>query len=117
MAPRILDGWESPRPSQNPEGKWEYYRIIGQIDLKIRTDEDLTEFEGFIIDKLGGAWQSISMHIFCDQEGWRSLIPDVTPEGNNYPSPGPKIPMFNNMEELAAFMVAKAEEIEAGRSA
>jgi len=56
-------------------------------------------------------------YIFCDQEGWRSLIPDVTPEGNNYPSPGPKIPMFNNMEELAAFMVAKAEEIEAGRSA
>jgi len=61
--------------------------------------------------------QSRSMHIFCDQEGWRSLIPGVTPEGNNYTSPGPKIPTFNNMEELAAFMVAKAEEIEAERSA
>ena len=113
MAPRILDGWESPRPSQNPEGKWEYYRIIGQIDLKIRTDEDLTEFEGFIIDKLGGAWQSISMHIFCDHEGWKYS----TNDGNLIVSRPILDHEFNTIEELAAFMVAKAEEIEAGRSA
>ena len=85
-------------------------RCIGQIELKISTDEEpQTKFEGEITDKTSG--RRIIIHIFCDQEGWRSLIPGVTPEGRNYPTPGPAIPPFNNMEELAAFMVAKAGEI------
>jgi len=113
MAPRIIDGWERPRtPPRTPlvsEWVYEYNRIIGQIDLKISTDEEpQTKFEGEITDNASG---KRIIHIFCDQKGWRSFIPGVTPEGKDCINPGPKIPTFNNMEELAVFMVAKAGEI------
>jgi hypothetical protein len=114
MTPRIIVDWESPRAPRNLRWIYEYNRLIGQIDLKISTDEPQNKFEGEIIDKTSG---KVIMDIFCDQEGWKSLIPGVTPEGNNYIRPGPRIPTFNTIEELAAFMVAKAEEIEASRSA
>ena len=114
MTPRIIDGWESPRTQQNHEWTYEYNKIIGQIDLKISTDEPQNKFEGEITDKTAG--KKIIMNICRDQDRWRSLIPSVTPEGNNYIGPGPKIPEFNNMEELAAFMVAKVQEIEAKKS-
>ncbi len=113
MTPKIIDGWESPRAPRNLRWIYEYNRLIGQIDLKISTDEPQNKFEGEIIDKTSG---KVIMHIFCDQEGWKSLIHGVTSDDRNYIRPGPAIPNFNNIEELAAFMVAKVQEIEASRS-
>jgi hypothetical protein len=114
MTPRTIDGWEQPRRPQNHRWRYEYNKTIGQIDLKISTDEPQNKFEGEITDRMSG---NRIMDIFYDQEGWRSLIPGVTPNGKDYIKPGPTIQTFNNMEELAAFMVAKAGEIEAERSA
>jgi len=112
MAPRIIDGWETPSPSQNPEGKWEYYRIIGQLDLEISTNEDLTEFEGDVFDRRDPLKiMTIAYDEFDEQ--WKYF----TNDGNLIVSRPILNHEFNTIEELAAFMVAKAEEIEAGRSA
>lgn len=112
MAPRILDGWESPRPSQIHGWNWEYNRIIGQIDLEISTNEDLTEFEGDVFDGRDPLKiRKIAYDEFDEQ--WNCF----TNDGDLIVSRPILNHEFNTIEELADFMVAKAEEIEAGRSA
>jgi hypothetical protein len=109
MPPRIIPDWGPPRGCKNLAWKYEYYRTIGQFDLKICTDDEpQTKFAGRITDMR--SWKT--MHLFCDQEGWKSLVPDPTPGGINCSEPGPEIPKFENMEDLAAFMEDMVRKME-----
>jgi hypothetical protein len=112
MAPRIIVGWDSPRTPLNHEWAYEYNKIIGQIELKISTDEDpQTNFDGHIFDSYVRRNSCIA-HITYDinDQEWKCINPDTI-----RPRPG-FLPNFITMEALADFMVAKVREIEAIRN-
>ena len=88
---------------------YEYNKIIGQIDLKIRTNEEpQNKFEGEITDGTAG---KIIMYIYYEDLNQNWMCRD----GTRVPRP-----VLDNeiktMEELATFMAAKVQEIEARRS-